>query len=43
MLLSEIAKEEDSDLLNDMLDVSDSSKCNVICRALTRIAEILQS
>ena len=42
-LLSEIAKEEDSDLLNDMLDVSDSSKYNVIHRALTRIAEILQS
>ena len=43
MLSSEIAKEEDSDLLNDMLDFSDSGKYITICRALTRMAEILQS
>lgn len=43
MLSSEIAKEEDSDLLNDMLDFSDSGKYITIYRALTRMAEILQS
>ena len=41
MLREELAKNEESSLLNDLLDVSDSRNYAIFRRALTRISQIL--
>jgi predicted nucleotidyltransferase len=43
MLQQEVDKEDESLLLNDMLDVSDSSNYALFRRALTRMSQILES
>jgi predicted nucleotidyltransferase len=42
MLVSEINKEENSELVNDMLDISDTRKYMLYRRALLRMAQILK-
>lgn len=42
LLFSELEKEENSKLLNDMLDVSDSRQYGLLHRALFRMAQILE-
>ena len=42
LLDSELSKNEDSPLLNDMLDVSDSRNYSLFRRAMARIAQILR-
>lgn len=42
LLFSELEKEENSELLNDMLDVSDSRQYGLLHRALFRMAQILE-
>lgn len=42
LLFSELEKEENSELLNDMLDVSDSRQYSLLHRALSRMAQILE-
>ena len=42
LLESELSKNEDSPLLNDMLDVSDSRNYSLFCRAMARMVQILK-